>query len=108
MIDLSKYSSPELQELKKEIDKALEARRREDAKKAQQELKEVAERYGFSLNELLAKQGAAAPAKRRTKTPPQYEHPEDPKKTWSGRGRKPAWVKEWEAAGRSLEELRIN
>ncbi|MFV8836516.1 H-NS family nucleoid-associated regulatory protein [Aquisalimonas sp. APHAB1-3] len=28
-------------------------------------------------------------------------------KTWSGRGRKPAWLKAHEQAGRSLEEFRV-
>ncbi|MCS4504693.1 Trans-acting regulatory protein HvrA [wastewater metagenome] len=107
-LDLSKYDSQQLRELKKDIDKALESRRRDDAKKAQQELKQVAERYGFNLNELVAGQGTKQTRRRSGgKAPAQFRHPEDETKTWSGRGRKPVWVKEWEAAGRSLEDLRI-
>ncbi len=105
MVDLTKYSSEELRALKKDIDKALEARRKDDAKKAQQEMKAIAERYGFSVNELV--QGQTARSTRRGKAPARFRHPDDASKTWSGRGRKPVWVKDWEAAGRSLEELRI-
>jgi DNA-binding protein H-NS len=33
-----------------------------------------------------------------------YRNPTNPSETWSGRGRKPKWVEEKLAAGRSLEE----
>jgi DNA-binding protein H-NS len=102
-MNISKYSSQELRQLKVDIDKELKKRRKDEVKQAQKELRTVAERYGFSLTELLSAQPAkAGPAKGGVK----YRHPEDSGKTWSGRGRKPAWVKDWEGAGRSLDELR--
>lgn len=103
-MDLSKYSSEELRKLKKEIDREIEGRRKDDAKKAQQELKQVAERYGFNLSDLVGGQ-AAKPARAKGKV--RFRHPSDSGKTWSGRGRKPVWIKEWEASGRSLDELRV-
>ncbi len=103
-MDLSNYSTEQLNQLKKDIDKEIQGRRKEDAKKAQQELKQVAERYGFALSDLV---GAQTP-KTRGKAKARFQHPTDATKTWSGRGRKPAWVKDWEATGRSLEELRID
>ena len=102
-MELSNYSTEQLNQLKKDIDKEIQGRRKEDAKKAQHELKQVAERYGFALSDLV---GAQAP-KTRSKAKTQFQHPSDATKTWSGRGRKPAWVKDWEATGRSLEDLRI-
>lgn len=103
-MDLSKYTFEELQWLRKDIDRELTSRRKLDAKKAQQELKSVAERYGFTLNELLSGQGGKSA---RAKGDVRFRHPEDTNKVWSGRGRKPVWVKEWEASGRLLEELRV-
>lgn len=103
-MDLSKYTPEELQWLKKDIDKELASRRKVDAKQAQRELKSVAERYGFTLNELVASQ-AVKPT--RAKGDVRFRHPEDSNKVWSGRGRKPGWVKEWEASGRSLDEVRV-
>jgi DNA-binding protein H-NS len=106
-MDLSRYNSSELQQLKKDIDKELTQRRKQEAKQAQQELKEVAEKYGFSLSELVP--SSAAKGTRSTSTGTiRFRHPQDPSKTWSGRGRKPVWVKEWEAAGRSLDEARVS
>lgn len=38
---------------------------------------------------------------------PKFQHPADPKLTWSGRGRRPRWVTEALEGGRSLDDLRI-
>ena len=103
-MDLSKYTPDELQWLKKDIDKELASRRKTDVKKAQKELKAVAERYGFTVNELVSGQAAGTA---QTKKEVRFSHPGDSNKTWSGRGRKPVWVKEWEASGRAVEELRV-
>ena len=44
---------------------------------------------------------------RRRAVSPKYQNPDNPAENWSGRGRKPKWVEEKLAAGRSLEELAI-
>lgn len=106
-MDLSKYSSQELRQLKKDIDREIESRRKEDAKKAQQEIKQVAERYGFNLTDLVGGQ-PSKPKTTRAKGKVRFQHPSDASKTWSGRGRKPVWIKEWEASGRSLDEIRVD
>jgi len=105
-MNLTKYSSQELRQLKQDIDKELKKRRKDEVKLAQKELKSVAERYGFSLSELLAAQAGKA-SEAGAKGGAKYQHPEDAGKTWSGRGRKPAWVKDWEGRGRSIEDLRV-
>jgi DNA-binding protein H-NS len=38
---------------------------------------------------------------------PKYCHPEDPRLTWSGRGRKPHWFTEAIAAGHDPDDLLI-
>lgn len=106
-MDLSKLKIPELQDLRRKIDKEIAGRRKGEQKKAKQELKAVAEKFGFALSELVGNgSGAGASGKRRSATV-RFRHPEDPKKTWSGRGRKPVWIKEWEARGGSLDDLRV-
>lgn len=103
MADLSKYSAQQLHQLQRDIDKELKSRRKEDAKRAQREMKEVAAKYGLSLEEVLGSKG-------RTSVPAaaKYRHPTDAKKTWTGRGRKPVWLREWEKAGKPLDDLRVN
>ena len=49
------------------------------------------------------------PSKRsHTQAPAKYKHPGNPAKTWSGRGRQPAWVKEHLESGKDLDELLID
>ncbi len=104
-MNIADYNSQELRDLRKDIDRELKKRRKYEVKEAQKALKSVADQYGFSLTELVA---ATAGAKLGgAKGTARFRHPEDASKTWSGRGRKPGWVKEWEAANRSLEDLRI-
>lgn len=104
-MDLTKYSSQELNQLKKDIDKELRKRRRQDVKEAQKELKQVAEKYGLAVADLVT--GTSAKSSKGSGAV-RFRHPDDPSKGWSGRGRKPAWIKEWEAKGRSLEDLRVD
>ncbi len=104
-MDLSRYSSSELQQLKKDIDKELRDRRKQDVKEAQKELKNLADRFGLTVTDLVAGAAGKGPAAR--KSPDRYRHPDDPSKGWSGRGRKPAWIKAWEEKGKSIEELKI-
>ena len=105
-MDLTKLSSQELRRLRKDIDKELTARRREDQKRAKQEMKRVAEKYGFSIDDLVGSGNAGGRRSRGPKKAVEFRHPDDAAKTWTGRGRKPNWVKDWEAAGGSIEELR--
>lgn len=62
--------------------------------------------YQFFQNQ----QNAAASnslQRRAPKVAPKYRHPEDPSLTWTGRGNKPRWVKDWIDAGRSLQEIAV-
>ncbi|MCO6441852.1 MAG: H-NS histone family protein [Nitrococcus mobilis] len=105
MMDLSKYTIKDLERLKKDIDKEIASRRKHEERQAREEIKEVAAKYGFTLNELVG--GISIPKGRsQSKAQGKFQHPEDPTKTWTGRGRKPNWVKEWEAAGCSIDDLR--
>lgn len=53
MDDLSKYSVEQLRQLRGEVEEAIEHRRNSHIQQARRELKAIAERYGFTLNELL-------------------------------------------------------
>ena len=103
-IDLDKLSSEDLVQLRKDVDKAItsfDERRRQEALAA---VEAKAKEMGFSLNELTQGQGAK---KTKAALPAKYRHPESPAKTWSGRGRQPAWIKEGLDQGKSLDDFRI-
>ncbi len=100
-IDLDKLSLEELKKLQKAVNKAVEdydTRKRQEAAKA---LEAKAKEMGFSLAELTG-----TPAKK-TASPPKYRHPDDPSKTWTGRGRQPAWIKDAVESGQSADDFLI-
>ena len=105
-IDLTDLSLDELKKLQRDVNKAVESyheRQRQDALAAAEA---KAKEYGYSLADLTGapKKGKG---KARGATPPKYRHTEDPTLTWSGRGRKPGWIKEAEDAGRNTDDFLI-
>lgn len=108
-IDLEKMSREELIDLRDRVDAALAtlAEREKDA--ALKAAEEAARAHGYSLSDLGVSSAGKTRKRRRAAgpvNPPKYRHPTDPKKTWSGRGRKPDWIKEAEEKG-TLEKLAI-
>lgn len=100
--DIENMSRIELVQLRAEVEKAmasLEERRKAEARAAAEH---AAREFGFSLEDVIA----TSPM-RKSKSAPKYRNPHDPRKTWTGRGRQPAWIKEALAEGKSLEELAI-
>ncbi|WOI56915.1 H-NS histone family protein [Palleronia sp. LCG004] len=100
--DLDNMSREELEQLKKETEKALNTiddRRRAEARAAAEK---AARDHGFSLDDVMAMQKKSA-----GKSPAKYRNPEDPRMTWTGRGRQPGWIKEALDQGKSLEDFKI-
>lgn len=100
---LDKMSVPELRTLLADVDVALKDAEKRDRANALAAAKAAAAEHGFSLTDLFGDGKKAAKAI----APPKYKHPENPAKTWSGRGRQPEWIKEGLAAGRALEDFLI-
>ena len=102
-INFQSFSEDELNELDKRIDKERKRREKTRVKDAQEEMRIVAHKYGMTPEEVI---GAGAGKKKRS-IPPKYQHPEQPSKTWTGRGRAPKWIVEWENNGGSRDDLLI-
>lgn len=103
-IDLANMSRAELQQLRKDVDKALVAAEQKERKNALKAAQEAAAKFGFSLEDLS---DIAKPISKRAKAGPKYCNPENPTQTWSGLGRKPNWVHEALANGRDISDLEI-
>lgn len=102
-IDLNTLDLSELKRLEKSIAKAItsfEDRKRTEALTA---LDSLAKEFGFTFEELAG----FGTSKKRSVAEAKYVHPDNPSVTWSGRGRKPQWIIDGLAAGRSLEEFAI-
>jgi DNA-binding protein H-NS len=115
-MDYENMSRKELMQLRANIDKAIASVGDRERRNALRAAEEAAREHGFSLSELMPLMGAN-PGRgrgRRSGNPapgpanaPRYCNPENAEQTWSGRGRRPRWVHEAEAAGRSLAEMEI-
>lgn len=101
-MDLGKLSYEELIELRNDIDKELRKKEKQRIEEARAAVEARARELGFSVAQLFSAKPATG-----SKNPPKYRNPENPAKTWSGRGRQPNWVKSHLAAGGKLDDLAI-
>ncbi|MEZ5684424.1 MAG: H-NS histone family protein [Paracoccaceae bacterium] len=102
-MDLENLSLAELKELRGRVERAITSFEERKKKEAAKQLEEKARELGYSLNELVN----LAPAKTRKPVAPKYANPADAAQTWTGRGRKPIWVQEALASGKTLDDLKI-
>lgn len=103
MIDLDSLSLKDLKQLQKNVDAAIADYTDREKRKALAEVEAFARERGLSVSDLA---GLTA---KRTRRPAvaKYANPADTSQTWSGRGRRPRWVDEALAAGKSLDDLTI-
>lgn len=119
-MELSELSLGELQKLQTRIEKEIVGRNKKQRGQALDEIKSIAAKYGLKLEDVIARPAtqSATPAKPAKTAKPvkpvkkaaaiRFRHPDNHALTWAGgRGRRPQWIKDWEAAGRSLDEARI-
>jgi len=107
MFDLKSMSIADLLALQKAIPAEIEARQREERQNLLNEFRERARSLGMTLEEVVG-----APIGRRSRasgsrSTTKYVHPQNPSLTWSGRGKRPGWVREWLDSGRSIDELAV-
>jgi DNA-binding protein H-NS len=101
-MDLSAMTLDELKKLHKEITQAITSYEERKRNEALAVLEAKANEMGFRLADLTGMAAKSKPA-----SIPKYAHPENPSITWTGRGRRPAWITEALDAGRSLDEFLI-
>ncbi|RQO65752.1 KorB protein [Aquitalea sp. FJL05] len=102
-MELSNLNFTELQDLLKSVDAEISRRETEEKANAKKQILELAKSYGLSLDDVMSKATAAV----RKPVEAKYKNPNDVSQTWTGRGRKPAWVQAQLDEGFSLEDLAI-
>ncbi len=100
---LEKLGLVDLKSLRVEIDQLITTKQEEAKTALLDEFQAKAGELGLSLADLVPR----TPAKAKVKVTPKYKHPEDPAKTWTGRGRKPSWVLQLLDEGKSIDDLLI-
>lgn len=104
---LDKMNLQELQAHQREVDTAIKGFEKKRRADAVAELRAVAKKHGFSLEELTGGKAAKGGGKGGTKGVAKYANPADKTQTWTGRGRQPNWVKTALKAGKSLDSMAI-
>ncbi len=96
--DIEKMSVEELVAFRDEIDSLIALKQKEKKAALKKQFQELAEKAGLSLDEILSlkKEPKKAKVKYRKESC-----------TWSGRGRRPAWVVELEEKGGNIEEFLV-
>lgn len=102
-MNLDKMSRDELLDLQKQVNTALKSYDDRQKKEAHAKLEAMAKDMGFSLADFAGGKGKG----KSSGAAPKYVHPENPGKTWSGRGRQPQWYKDALANGKSEADLLI-
>jgi len=123
-MELSKQSLTELKRLQKRVETEIERRTNTTKRDALKKMQKIATEAGLSFEELMgdgtkpdkaakpraaaAKPGRKAGTKKKTAGVAKFRNPANATQTWTGHGRKPAWVVEWLASGKPLNELEIH
>ena len=99
---LDKMSYADLLKLQARIEAAIAEKRVEDAASTKEALRAMAEKAGFSLNDLFGKRGA-----KKGSGEAKYRNPKDTSQTWTGRGRKPNWLVDAVKKGAKIDTFAI-
>ncbi len=100
---LDKLSYAELLDLQERVKVALVDRKVDEARQVKEKLQALASKSGFSLSELFGgKRGG-----RKGTVAVKYRNPKDSSQTWTGRGRRPAWLVDAVKKGAKLERFLV-
>nr|VFK52119.1 MAG: DNA-binding protein H-NS [Candidatus Kentron sp. TUN]VFK58854.1 MAG: DNA-binding protein H-NS [Candidatus Kentron sp. TUN]VFK67537.1 MAG: DNA-binding protein H-NS [Candidatus Kentron sp. TUN] len=105
--DLSEIAFQDLVKLRSELDASIDNRKEEEKLQLFHEIRKKILDRGFSMEEIFGGDEFAKQLKYRPPIAPKYHNPDNPKQTWSGRGRKPNWVVAFLEQGWELDALLI-
>ncbi len=106
-VPLQTLTIPELEALLAAAETRLQKLREEERRAALAKLDQMAAGLGLSRSDLAAHFGKNGKAKKPARPAARFRNPSNPRQTWTGNGRRPAWVEEHLGGGGSLEELAI-
>jgi len=105
-IELKTMSRQDLEKLRRDVDRTIATIGERERKAALDAAERVVAEHGFTLSELTEMVGRTAKSSK-PKSPAKFRNPADPEMTWSGRGRKPAWIKDAETEGRPMSDFAV-
>jgi DNA-binding protein H-NS len=109
VIDWAQYSDEDIARFLGELASVREQRKADKRNALKAQIEEMLKEQGLNLDEVFARVGKG---RGRPKGKPKaeerlvkYRNTAEPSQTWTGMGRKPGWLVEALAAGRTLEEF---
>lgn len=108
-MDLSKLTAKELDDLAKQAQSLAAQKRAQEKTDLRDKVIGIIKDAGFSVDEIFPSSGSASakPSKQKSTPEVKYRDPQNPKNTWSGRGRKARWLVDAEASGRPLSDFEV-
>lgn len=106
-MDVSSLSFAELLEQQRRLENEVAARRKQAMKETADQVQHLIAESGFSVQDVVAIL-TSSHKKTRAQAQIKYRHPDTEGLTWVGRGKKPRWIVEWEASGKSLDALKVS
>ena len=111
-VDISGLSIAELGALCDQAKGRIEQLKKQQYSDLRRTLEAQAREAGFDIYDLFTPRGKAAPAASsdggsKKAVAPKYRNPDDGSKTWTGRGKRPHWVRDALAKGAALDSLAI-
>lgn len=105
-IDISSLNADELKELALKIERRSLEVEKEALQAALKEMHSIADKLGVAFEDVIATYDRRR-KKAVAKSAAKYVNPNDPTQTWTGRGRKPGWVKAALESGKTMNDLEI-
>jgi DNA-binding protein H-NS len=110
-IDWTEYKDEDISRFLRELEAEQNRRWAEKRKVLKAQISDMVKAQGLSLNELFPQPGKAKGQPKGNSQPEtlkvKYRNPDNASQTWAGTGRKPAWIVEALASGKTLEELTV-
>jgi len=106
-IDLSGIDVDGLQKLIGKAEKEIDRKRKTEVLELRNEFEQTSRsRLGMTLQEVVNFDGKK---KKKSKTVgvPKYRNPENPEQTWTGRGKRPGWIRSAIESGVNIDEFLI-
>lgn len=94
----------ELRIEREKLDKQIAAIETEEKRRILAQVRELVGKAGLSAEDIF---GHGKKGKRTSASPVKYQHPDDPSLTWSGVGRKPKWLTDAVASGKTLDAFAV-
>lgn len=100
---ISNYSIDQLNDLIQKAEEEKERKKSSEIVALRSQMVAMAGKLGMKVEDIISYESQ----KKKTSGKPKYRNPANPEQTWTGRGKKPGWLKQALESGAKLEDFAI-